>query len=101
MAYVYIPITQKELDDFRTVVWNNNRGRKQVHKALPNGKPPTVVYKFPEECCGSYTDFGLTVDDTDFFELGLIEELAPIFEGKYDDFIPSSLRTVLDNLLED
>lgn len=37
LAYVYIPVIQKELDIFRTTIWNNHRVRKQKNKELPTG----------------------------------------------------------------
>ena len=101
LAYVYIPIVQRELDDFKTMVWNNNRGRKQANKALPNGNPPAVIYEFPEECDGTYTDHGIQITDSDFNDLGKIDELVPLFAGEHEDYIPSALRQVLDDLVQD
>ena len=42
LAYIYIPVVQRELDEFRNIVWNHNRGRKQVNKLLPTGVPSHI-----------------------------------------------------------
>ena len=46
LAYVYIPVIQKELDIFRENVWNTHRGQKQKTKELPTGVPEHI-YNFP------------------------------------------------------
>ena len=55
LAFVYIPVLQKELDVFRTTIWNNHRSRYQRGKELPVGVPEHI-YNFPEsyggENCG-------------------------------------------------
>ena len=48
LAYVYIPVVQKELDVFRVSVWNNHRVRKQKDKELPSGVPEHI-YTCPEQ----------------------------------------------------
>ena len=47
LAYVYIPVIQKELDAFRCSVWNAHRIRKQKNKELPVGVPDHI-YTCPE-----------------------------------------------------
>jgi hypothetical protein len=51
LAYVYIPLLQKELDTFKDTVWNNHRGRKQRRKLLPDGISEHI-YQFPEQYGG-------------------------------------------------
>lgn len=48
LAFIFIPVIQKELDDFKNVVWNHKRGRKQLTKELPTGIPE-FIYDNPEE----------------------------------------------------
>lgn len=48
LAYVFIPVLQKELDVFRETVWNTHRIRKQKDTILPDGIP-NHIYAFPEE----------------------------------------------------
>lgn len=55
LAFLMIPVVQKQLDLFRTVVWNSHRIRVQKDTALPDGVPDHI-YSFPEmyglEDCG-------------------------------------------------
>lgn len=48
LAYVYIPVIQKELDIFCETVWNSHRVRCQKNAQLPKGIP-NHIYNFPEE----------------------------------------------------
>jgi hypothetical protein len=47
LAYIYIPVIQKELDVFQRI-WNSHRIRKQKEARLPKGIPDHV-YSFPEK----------------------------------------------------
>lgn len=47
LAFVYIPVIQRELDNFRSI-WNNRRIRKQRNKELPTGVPEHI-YSCPEK----------------------------------------------------
>lgn len=54
LAYIMIPVMQKELDTFVDVVWNTHRIRPQKGTSLPTGIP-NHIYSFPskyglEEC---------------------------------------------------
>ena len=60
LAYVYIPVVQRALDEFKQTVWNNNRGRKQANKDLPTGVPEHI-FRFPENYGGS--DCGIMISD--------------------------------------
>ena len=97
LAYVYIPVVQRALDEFREVVWNNQRGRKQEGAALPKGKPPQHIYDFPETY-GDYSDYGIELEERDLNGLLEIEELEPIFRKETDEYIIPELREVLDAL---
>ena len=59
LAYLFVPLLQKELDVFRDTVWNTHRIRHQKDTYLPDGVP-NHVYKFPEEYgleeCGKLLD---------------------------------------------
>ena len=48
LAFIFIPVIQKELDKFKTVVWNHRGGRKQRNKELPTGIPE-YIFDNPEE----------------------------------------------------
>lgn len=54
LAYIMIPVVEKEVNDFKDIVWNTHRIRAQKDAFLPNGIP-NHVYSFPgknglEEC---------------------------------------------------
>ena len=50
-----IPLIQKQLDEFKDVVWNVHRIRHQKDTLMADGKP-MHIYQFPEkygmESCG-------------------------------------------------
>ena len=48
LAYVMIPVIQRELNIFKDSVWNNHRVRKQKDVEIPCGIP-NHIYDFPEE----------------------------------------------------
>ena len=100
MAYVYVPVVQRELDDFREMVWNNKKGRNQPKKALPHAKAPTLLYEFPEKC-GSYENYGIHVSDDDFNSLDNLDVLEPIFEGEVNTYIPVEFTSILDRIHEE
>lgn len=57
LAYIMVPMLQKELDTFKDTVWNTHRIRAQKETMLPDGIP-NHIYDFPEqydlEECGTY-----------------------------------------------
>lgn len=66
LAFLLIPVVQKELDLFRTVVWNSHKIRTQKDTALPDGIPDHI-YSFPEtygleECGMTVHIFTLKID---------------------------------------
>ena len=90
MAFVFVPVVQRELDDFRTIVWNNSRGRAQPGKLLPTGVP-LHIYQFPEQY-GPYSDHGIRFGSEEMDALNKIEDLQPIFAEDIDNFIPSTIK---------
>ena len=48
LAYILIPILQKEMDLFKDTVWNTHRIRTQTSNDLPNGVP-NHIFDFPSE----------------------------------------------------
>ena len=89
---MFIPIVQKELDDFRTVVWNRNRGRKQKNKLLPTGIPDHI-YQYPEKYDGVHC--GTVINDD------LIEELEKETGVTDDDFefLTPEVRALCEEIL--
>ena len=47
LAFIMIPILQRELDVFRETIWNSHRIRHQRNTYLPDGVPDHI-YNFPE-----------------------------------------------------
>lgn len=47
MAFVFIPVIQKEMDIFREMIWNSHRVRAQKETQMPKGIP-NHLYSFPE-----------------------------------------------------
>lgn len=55
LAYVMIPSIQRELDEFKDIVWNTHRIRHQKNTFMPDGIPQHI-FAFPAnyglEKCG-------------------------------------------------
>ena len=49
LAFVMIPLLQKELDTFKDTIWNSHRIQLQKDTVLPGGVPDHI-YNFPGEC---------------------------------------------------
>ncbi|XP_046862205.1 uncharacterized protein LOC124455590 [Xenia sp. Carnegie-2017] len=80
LAYVYIPIIQKELDIFRECVWNKHRTRKQKGKELPAGIPEHIFH-FPEKYGGEQCGIDITEE-----QLLEVSELSNVLEDN-DDYL--------------
>lgn len=48
LAFIFIPVIQKEMDIFRETVWNSHRVRSQKDIKMPKGKP-YHLYSCPEQ----------------------------------------------------
>ena len=92
LAFVYIPVVQKELDIFRKTVWNTHRGRKQATKELPTGVPDHI-YNFPEQHGGERC--GHVVHEEHLKE---VAELSGALEGT-DDFLDPAFRACCEALI--
>ncbi|PFX22386.1 hypothetical protein AWC38_SpisGene13094 [Stylophora pistillata] len=80
LAYVYIPVIQKQLDVFKTSVWNNHRIRRQRQKKLPT-RIPDHIYMCPDKHGGEKCGFPVTDED-----LQEVAELSCALEST-DDFL--------------
>lgn len=47
LAFVFIPVIQKEMDIFREMIWNSHRVRAQKEAQMRKGIP-NHLYSFPE-----------------------------------------------------
>lgn len=56
MAFIVVPLMQRELHEFKDITWNSHRIRAQRNTLLPDGIP-NHIYQFPEqyqlEDCGN------------------------------------------------
>ena len=80
LAYVYIPVIQKELAFFRTTLWNNHRVRKQKNKDLPTGVPEHI-FSFSEKYGSENYDLHITEE-----QLVDVAMECDIFDGT-DDYL--------------
>ena len=94
LAYVYIPVLQKELDTFKNTVWKNHRGRKQKNKELPDGIPEHI-YNFPEHY--GATKCGTPISDQDLEE---VAELSNILENT-NDYLDVEFRRHCERVFPD
>jgi len=85
LAYVYIPVTQKELDVLRVSVWNAQGICNQKGKELPVGVPEHI-YTCSERHDGEKCGFAVTEE-----QLREVAELANILDGT-DDFLLEDFR---------
>ena len=83
LAYVDIPVLQKELDTFRIYVWNNHRVHKQKGKQLPSGVPEHI-YHCPEQYGGEKC--GLPIAEEQLME---VANLSNVLEGTDDCLGPN------------
>ena len=91
LAFVYIPVVQKELDIFRETVWNHKRGRKQENKQLPTGIPD-YIHENPEEYDSS--NWGTAVTEE---QLLVVAEETSVVDLEY--FIDEELKTQFEEIL--
>ncbi|CAB4039230.1 Hypothetical predicted protein, partial [Paramuricea clavata] len=93
LAFIMVPLIQKELDIFREKVWNTHRIRAQKDKLLPDGVPEHI-YNFPEqynlEECFAVTEEQLQEAAT---ESGVLQ--VP------DDFLTEEFRAECERLIPD
>ena len=92
LAYVYIPVIQKELDDFRTSVWNSHRIRKQRHKELPVGIPDHIC-TCPDKYGGTKCGINLTEE-----ELREVAELSKVLHDT-NDYLDHEFRYECERII--
>ena len=85
LAYVYVPVVQRELDIFRETIRNSHPGRKQARKELPCGVPDHI-YHFLEEYGGERCSYIISEE-----QLMEVAELSGIFDED-DDFLDPTFR---------
>merc|ERR1719378_570894 len=94
MKYVMIPLMQRELDDFKDLVWNTHRIRKQRGNYLPDGIP-NHIYSFPERY--DMEQCGFTVKEE---QLQDVADLSGIFETQ-EDYLDEETRLKFSQIIND
>eukprot|EP00794_Sanderia_malayensis_P021011 gene21011-23063_t len=94
LAFIYIPVIQKELDHFKNVIWNTHQIRAQKDVVLPNGIPDHI-YSFPEEY--DLTDCKKIVTEDQLEEVALHSN---IFHAN-DDYLERNLRDQFEAVVPD
>ena len=84
LAYVYIPIVQREIDLF-VELWNNSRGRLQRNTLMPDGIP-NVIHNCPEEYGIEDKGWSISIDElTEAAQVSGVLDVA-------DDYISEHFR---------
>lgn len=94
LAFIMVPLIQKELDIFRETVWNTHRIRAQRDTALPNGIPDHI-YNFPENY--GLEECGLPVTEEQLKEVATESGVLSI----PDDFLTLEFREECEHIIHD
>ncbi|KAG1682566.1 hypothetical protein GQR58_010849 [Nymphon striatum] len=92
MAYLMIPLMQKELDIFKDTIWNCHRIRAQKDTVLPCGVPDHI-YSFPEEY--GLEECGLPVTEEQLKEVATLSGVLNIKK----DFLEAEFRRKCEQIL--
>ncbi|XP_073252070.1 uncharacterized protein [Porites lutea] len=92
LAFIFIPVIQKEMNIFRETVWNSHRVRSQKDAAVPKGIP-NHLYSFP----GQYNadECGLQVTQEALDEVATLSGVMSVG----DDYLPSSVREECERIV--
>ena len=93
LAFIYIPVIQKELDLFRTTVWNHGRGRKQPNKQLPTGIPE-VIFENPEDYQGE--NYGVELNENELLDVAEATNVLDKTKGFLSDETLEEFNEVID-----
>ncbi|XP_066920717.1 uncharacterized protein [Clytia hemisphaerica] len=94
MKYVMIPLIQRELDEFKDLVWNTHRIRKQRGCYLPDGIP-NHIYSFPEKYDMEKCGFQIKPE-----QLQEVAELSGILETP-EDYLDLDTKLKFTQIIED
>ena len=94
LAYIYVPVLQRELNLFSESIWNSHRGRKQKNKELPVGIPDHI-YSFPALYGGSHCGFQLSDED-----LQEVADLSGVLQSN-TDYLEPSFRQECERHIQD
>ncbi|KAK6173659.1 hypothetical protein SNE40_017071 [Patella caerulea] len=92
LAFVFIPILQRELDTFKEVIWNSHRIRCQKNTVLPHGIP-NHIYSFPDKY--DLEECGWIVNDDQLDEIFNHAKL----DNVADDFLEADFRAKCEAII--
>ncbi|XP_020895331.1 uncharacterized protein LOC110234305 [Exaiptasia diaphana] len=92
LAYVFIPLIQKEMDVFRDTIWNSHRVRSQKGAQVPKGVP-NHLYAFPENYDAEQSGFPVNKQ--------LLDEVADLSKVTTvgDDFLSPAIRAECERII--
>ncbi|XP_013403271.1 uncharacterized protein LOC106168664 [Lingula anatina] len=94
LAYIMIPLLQRELDTFKDCVWNSHRIRAQKDTVLPSGIPDHI-HNFPEEYSLEQCELPVTNE-----QLREVAEISGVLDVS-DDFLEPDFRRRCERILPD
>ncbi|CAB4026934.1 Hypothetical predicted protein [Paramuricea clavata] len=94
LAFIMVPLIQKELDIFREKVWNTHRIRAQKDTLLPDGVPEHI-YNFPEQY--NLEECGFAVTEEQLQEAATESGVLQV----PDDFLTEEFRAECERLIPD
>lgn len=92
LAFIFIPVIQKEMDIFRETVWNAHRVRSQKDAATPKGIP-YHLYSFPDQYNADECGLRLTQEALD--EVAKLSGVMSVG----DDYLPKSVREECERIV--
>ena len=95
LAYVYIPIVQREIDLF-VELWNNSRTRLQRNTLMPDGIP-NVIHNCPEEY--GMEDKGWPLTHDELAKAAEVSGVLDVADAYIDEDFQRECATHLDDVL--
>ncbi|XP_028394479.1 uncharacterized protein LOC114518673 [Dendronephthya gigantea] len=92
LAYVMVPLMQRELDEFCETIWNTQRIRAQRETLMADGIP-NHIFEFPERYGMEKKGFKVTHED-----LQKVAELSGVLDAP-NDFLSAELGALFTSLL--
>ena len=95
LAYVYVPIVQREIDLF-VELWNNSRNRLQRNTLMPDGIP-NVIHSCPEEC--GMEDNGWPLTNDELAKAAEVSGVLDVTDAYIEEDFQRECATHLDDVL--
>ncbi|XP_028413083.1 uncharacterized protein LOC114541051 [Dendronephthya gigantea] len=92
LSFILIPVVQRELDDFKKIVWNSHRIRHQKDTLLPDGIPDHI-HAFPQEYGLEECGFHVTED-----QLAEVAQHSGVLDLE-NDFLSPEMRQQCETII--